>query len=158
MLPVSELLALYAAIASGDVRLTALQDPQEVYAGNVVYACSNGWTLTIFNDANEFDYVDKVSSPDGRDAWFDELEGTQGDWVPSAAVAWRCFGIPGYCKFRCYGCGATLPNAVQRRGPVTRPFFCGGERCANRKSPAEPSWLTVPQSAGGQRGSDGSIR
>jgi hypothetical protein len=72
MIPVSELLALYAEIESGDVRLTALQDPQNVYAGNVVYVSSNGWTLTIFNDAN--------------------------------------------------GCGATLPNAEQRGGPVTPPF------------------------------------
>jgi hypothetical protein len=70
MIPVSELLALYAEIESGNVRLTALQDPQNVYAGNVVYVSGNGWTLTIFNDANEFDYVDEVASPDGRVASF----------------------------------------------------------------------------------------
>jgi hypothetical protein len=143
VLPVSELLALYADIESGAVRLTARQDPQDVYAGDVSYVCSNGWSLTIFNDANELDYIDRVSSPDGRVASFDELELTEGDWTPSEAVAWRCFGIPGYCTFRCYGCGATLPNASQRRADVTPPFLCGGAACVNRQSPAEPSWLTV---------------
>ena len=37
VLPVSELLALYADIESGAVRLTARQDPQDVYAGDVSY-------------------------------------------------------------------------------------------------------------------------
>ena len=52
-MPVSEPLALHARIESGEVRLTALHDPQDVYAGDVGYVTGNDWSLTVFNDANE---------------------------------------------------------------------------------------------------------
>ena len=31
-----------------------------------VYQVSNGWRITVFNDGGEFDYIESVTTPDGR--------------------------------------------------------------------------------------------
>lgn len=64
-LSTEELLSFFRAIESGRLKLLAELELQRVYAGNVKYRAANGWTLTVFNDANEFDYVDEVRSADG---------------------------------------------------------------------------------------------
>ena len=38
-------------IEAGTVLLQATEDPGKIYAGNVTYLASNGWLITIFNDA-----------------------------------------------------------------------------------------------------------
>jgi hypothetical protein len=137
------LVAFFRAIEAGQIQLVAESEPQDVYAGNVHYRASNGWRLVVFNDANEYDYVDHVLTDDGRIADFNELDGTAGDWRPSDDVAWRCLGIPGYCTFRCNGCGARLPDAIERGRAVTGPFLCGGDRCTGHRSPPEGTWIRV---------------
>jgi hypothetical protein len=41
--------------------------PAQVFAGNVTYRTSTGWTFVIFNDCDSFDYIDNATAPDGRD-------------------------------------------------------------------------------------------
>ncbi len=66
-----EALNFLKAIEDGLISLRSVQDPQEIYAGNVSYTASNGWLITIFNDANEWDYIDQIQSEDGRILNFD---------------------------------------------------------------------------------------
>jgi hypothetical protein len=138
-----ELRAFFRAVEAGEIRLVAESEPQDVYAGNVIYRASNGWTLVVFNDANEYDYVDHVVTDDGRIIDFDDGLEELADWVPNDDVAWRCLGIPGYCSFRCNTCGARLPDGVERGGPVVPPFVCGTDRCVGRRVPAEGTWIRV---------------
>lgn len=42
------------------ITIIPLTNPSEVFAGNVSYIASNGWKITIFNDANSWDYVDEI--------------------------------------------------------------------------------------------------
>ena len=123
-IPRKELIEFFRAIEAGEVRLRAERDPQEIYAGDVVYHASNGWMLKVFNDCNEYDYVDEVQAYDGRVTDFDALEEM---WEPQFEVAWRCLGIPGYCTHRCTRCGAKLPRQIARRGA---PYVCEGGKCA----------------------------
>lgn len=52
--------------------------PREVipitnFFGDVDYTISNGWTITIFVDGGEFDYVDNVVTDDGTVFDFDDI-------------------------------------------------------------------------------------
>lgn len=46
-----------------------------VYAGEVHFKVG-GWKVVVFNDCDDFDYVDNVTAPDGR-------RGVCGDWICS---------------------------------------------------------------------------
>ena len=129
LIPGHELKSFLDSIAAHTIEPTADTDPQEIYAGNVVYRASNGWTVVVFNDANEYDYIDSVVAADGREIDFDQIELTDLEWVPDDALAWKCFGIPGYCIFRCTACGGQIPDGAQRRRRMAPPFLCGDDRC-----------------------------
>jgi len=109
------------AIEDGSITLRPEYDPQDIYAGNVPYTASNGWHITIFNDVNEWDYIDKIRTPDGRTLDFDAMEQMPlvNDYSPSDEVAWTRYGIPGYCLFRCRTCGARLYGEQ-----IRPPFLC----------------------------------
>ncbi len=100
MSPIEKAQALLAAIASGEVKLTSEQEPQDVYAGHVRYLCHGGGydgvIVVVFNDCNEWDYLSLVQFPDGT-TWVEELSSLE--YAPSAEEAWRCYGIPGYLRF-----------------------------------------------------------
>jgi hypothetical protein len=57
---------LFSAIESGSVTVAPERDPADVFAGNVTYRTSNGWTVVVFNDCQSFDYIDHVISPEGE--------------------------------------------------------------------------------------------
>jgi len=119
----AELLEFLKSIEEGSVSLRPEFDPQDIYAGNVPYAASNGWHIRVFNDCNEWDYVDSVSAPDGRSLDFDSIDNDMPlarEYSPSDDVAWRRYGIPGYCIFRCTGCSAELVEMELRKPP----FLC----------------------------------
>src|SRR5262245_61185316 len=78
MISEDELLRFLSQVENGSVRLMPEDEPQAVYAGNVRYAASNGWTLVVFNDANEWDYIDSVEAADGRKLDFDALDAMPG--------------------------------------------------------------------------------
>lgn len=119
----AELLEFLRAIEEGSVSLLPVDDPQDIYAGNVAYAASNGWHITIFNDCNEWDYIEAVTAPDGRSLGFDAIDNEMPlarDYSPSDEAAWRRYGIPGYCIFRCTVCSAELVEMELRKPP----FLC----------------------------------
>jgi hypothetical protein len=111
-----ELLEFLKAIEEGTVSLQPEECiPQDIYAGNVPYTASNGWRITIFNDCNEWDYVDHVIAPDGRSLNFDEIEDFMfiaREYTPDIEVAWSRYRIPGYMRFRCTNCGVDINAKV----------------------------------------------
>jgi hypothetical protein len=141
LITVDELQAFLDAIETHAIDLVADVDPQDVYAGDVVYRASNGWTLTIFNDANEYDYVDRVTSADGRETQFDQYWDTEHDWRLDDELAWKCLGIPGYCIFRCTVCGARIRG--ERGRPMRAPYLCGEGICAGAGQPPNGTWIRV---------------
>jgi DNA-directed RNA polymerase subunit RPC12/RpoP len=126
----AELMDFLRAIEGGEVSLRPEFDPQDIYAGNVSYMASNGWRVTVFNDCNEWDYIDSVAAPDGRSLDFDSIDNHMPlarEYTPSDEVAWRRYGIPGYCTFRCAACSAELMEMELRKPP----FLC--QACGARE-------------------------
>ena len=106
-----EILSFLHAIESGEIILTPLKEPQWVYAGVVGYEASNGWRIAVFNDANEWDYIECIIAIDGRRVDYFEMQDDDSDlahYAPSSDVAWRCYGIPGYLQNRCRQCGSSI--------------------------------------------------
>lgn len=105
-----EIRAVLSAVESGAIRLTPTMEPQLVYAGVVEYEATNGWRLAVFNDCNEWDYLEWIEAPDGRHVEYDQLwqSSDLANYVPEPSVAWERYGIPGYLKFRCTRCGDAL--------------------------------------------------
>ena len=62
---------------------------EQVYAGNVVWVTSNGWRIMVFNDCDDWDYIDSFMPPEGA---FPGDRGTDG-WV----CLWADDG-PGYLE------------------------------------------------------------
>ena len=118
-----ELLEFLKAIEEETVSLQPESIPQDIYAGNVSYKASNGWRITIFNDCNEWDYVEKVVAADGRSLGFHEIDDGMPiarEYMPDDEVAWNRYGIPGYMRFRCQRCGADIKGPELRK----RKFLC----------------------------------
>lgn len=115
----AELMAFLVAVERGEVLLRPEREPQYVYAGNVHYAASNGWHIIIFNDANEWDYIDFVQTADGRIAEFEEIDEMPqvSRHAPTDEVAWSRYGIPGYCIFRCTACGTRVESRPRYDDP-----------------------------------------
>lgn len=65
-IPDAEVLAVLEAIDRGDMTVAVLDDWDDVFAGEVRFAASNGWVLWVFNDCDSWDYLDRAESPDGR--------------------------------------------------------------------------------------------
>ena len=119
-----ELSKFLKAVEDGSVSLIPEQEPQDVYAGNISYLASNGWRIVVFNDANEWDYIDSIITSDGRRFDCDALSEMPSidAYEPTAEIAWTLFGIPGYCLFRCKACGTRLTKA--KGGGMHPPFLC----------------------------------
>ncbi len=119
----TEILAFLKAIEEGLVSLTPAWEPQDIYAGNVDYTASNGWIVTIFNDCNEWDYIERLRTADGRECCYDQIA----DYMPavdayevSDEVSWSRYRIPGYCIFRCVKCGERITD----RELIKMPYLC----------------------------------
>src|SRR5882672_8965567 len=119
-----ELSQFLKAVEDGSVSLTPEQEPQDVYAGNVSYAASNGWRVVVYNDANEWDYIANITTSDGRTFDYEALTEMPGiaAYEPSADIAWNRYGVPGYRLFRCKACGTRLKK--EKGGRMSSPFLC----------------------------------
>ena len=117
----TEILQFLKAIEEGVVCLRPEWEPQDVYSGNVPYAASNGWRIVVYNDANEWDYIDRVETADGRIWEYPDLlpPAAVGQYQPDDEIAWRRYGIPGYMRFRCRSCSLDLEVGLRRP-----PFLC----------------------------------
>lgn len=110
------------AIEDGSITLTPTICPQDIYAGDVTYSASNGWTLVIFNDCNVWDYMAQIETPDGRVLDFDTMENTMPrvkEYRPTDEVSWVRYRIPGYLHFRCEYCGHEIIGE-----PSPAPLVC----------------------------------
>ena len=114
-----EALAFLRAVEAGGITLESVHDPQEIYASNVQYTASNGWGITIFNDCNVWDYIERIEAEDGRILEACEIEAMPAvaGYAPGAEAAWECYGIPGAGRFRCRSCAVALEAAAPLKGP-----------------------------------------
>jgi hypothetical protein len=93
----SEYYAIYwllRDIENGIIKLTPKQDPSEVYAGIVQYACSNGAKIAIFNDCDCWDYIEELEINDKIYDYDMLCEIGFGDYTPLTKVAWQAYQIP----------------------------------------------------------------
>ena len=108
-------------IETGELALEPVHCAQDVFAGDVEYLASNGWSLVVFNDANEWDYIERIRSADGRTLYFDEIcesMANLSNYSPTHEVSWKVYRIPGYCDHRCELCDQDIQGAwsiVDRR-------------------------------------------
>jgi hypothetical protein len=96
LIPVKELNDFLRAIESGEILLTTPRSPMEVYSGNMTYRASNGWEIVIFNDSGEWDYVDSISTADGRVYRFEDMDGDYlelEDYEPPEEVIEQRYGF-----------------------------------------------------------------
>jgi hypothetical protein len=59
---------------------------KDTYAGNVDYEVG-GWKVSVFNDCDCWDYIDRIEAPDGR--W-----GEYSNWKPLATESGMEFDLP----------------------------------------------------------------
>lgn len=77
MLTEQEVLDVLHAVERGEVTIPheEAKEAEEAYCGDCAYHLSNGWVFIIFNDCGEWDYITKVTAPDGRSLAFDDIAG-----------------------------------------------------------------------------------
>jgi len=91
----NEVLAVLHAIEWREITLETDTPPAEVYAGDCLYKASNGWTLVVFNDCGEWDYLSSAEAPDGRKWEFDDGNLDYRGPV-NEPECYRLWGIPPY--------------------------------------------------------------
>lgn len=79
----TEAITLLNAIEFGFIKLSPELDGDGVLR---TWETENGWRITVFDDAGNWDYIDNIVAPDGRvlnwdyfHSWMTELT----DWSPS---------------------------------------------------------------------------
>lgn len=76
-----ELVELFRKAIRREVKVVALGASwTDVYAGNVRFRIGD-YTVTIFNDCNELDYIDSATAPDGREGDFDTWDNASAEPV-----------------------------------------------------------------------------
>jgi len=71
-----EVAQILRGIAAGDVNVEVQGETwDETFAGDVAFNLSSGHHIVIFNDCDDFDYVDSVILADGRCGDFDDWKG-----------------------------------------------------------------------------------
>lgn len=69
---------------------------ERVYAGNVMFVLGNGWKVIVFNDCDEWDYIEDMLAPDGtsQEIWEHPVTGPSNvrrivaDWAPRDIKKW----------------------------------------------------------------------
>lgn len=104
-----DVLELLRAIRDGKVTVQPLIRPQGAES-LVTYETSNKWTIKLFLDWNEWDYIDSISHG-AKTIRYNEIVLFMRkviQFFPTEEEAWRIWGIPGYLKHRCEECGRIL--------------------------------------------------
>jgi hypothetical protein len=65
-LPEAEALAFLSRIEAGEVTLEPIGGAPEYFQCVIRYRSPCGWILAVFNDVGEWDYLEDITSPDGR--------------------------------------------------------------------------------------------
>ncbi|WP_408888285.1 hypothetical protein VZQ01_16480 [Myxococcus faecalis] len=101
-----EVLAVLYALEKEEVTIPTAQRlrAEEAPSGGVPFVCSNGWCFVIFSDAFEWDYILRVTAPDGRWLEFADMMGEPGqpspmprlaDYRPPAQIGLDVWGLLG---------------------------------------------------------------
>lgn len=91
---IARLAQLLHQIADGTLTVRVVgQSWHQTFAGDVVFAVSDGSNLTIFNDCDAFDYVDTVMFTDGQRGDFDDWPDGELDRLLSDDVQERLYNI-----------------------------------------------------------------
>lgn len=64
----------------------------QAWCGDVTFVTPNGWTFVVFNDCDEWDYLDTVTSPAGESLDYDQINESRTDlvdWRPKNEDIWR---------------------------------------------------------------------
>lgn len=129
--------AVMGDIAAGRVTVRPTIDPAKVYAGNVRYEASNGRTIVVFNDCNEWDYLDSIEVDGEVVATFgsmypDDADGAVDFEEIVGADMWRIWRIPGWITCRCHGCGEVVERErmPEEHEGLTRCSSCDEVRTA----------------------------
>lgn len=77
----AEVLSVLRAIGPEDPAELVGSGWRDTYAGNVTWTF-RGWTIVVFNDCMDWDYLDSVTAPDGRTWDFDEMTDEVAYWEP----------------------------------------------------------------------------
>jgi hypothetical protein len=83
------------------------------FCGSVTWRTPNGWEVEVYNDCNEWDHVDRVKAPDGREwtyCYEDRARHAESEWVK----AWTPIDEAGW------------PGAAEHLWPDPRPSEVGG--------------------------------
>lgn len=72
-----EVLSVLEAIDRGELTLNTddVIDAKDNFCGDFAFRVSNGWLFVIFNDCDQWDYIQTVTAPDGRTLDFDDIWG-----------------------------------------------------------------------------------
>jgi hypothetical protein len=62
------------SIETGKIRLSPIDNPQRIHTGNVKFKADNGWYITIFNDLDDWDYIDNIVTNTGLVIGFESLD------------------------------------------------------------------------------------
>jgi hypothetical protein len=88
----AEVLEELKKIERGEVKVFAVDRSwDDVFNGDVWFVTDTGWQFGVFNDSDEWDYLDKAISPDGRVLDFDEIWNANGElnyYVPTDEEPW----------------------------------------------------------------------
>ena len=79
---IEELCDQLKKIESGEVTLVEQTDNN--WCAMRRYITSTGWTIEVFDDCGDFDYIDYATAPDGRTLDFHSIVGSRADYRPSA--------------------------------------------------------------------------
>lgn len=142
-----EALAWLRKVEAGEITLSFEVEPQGV-CGNVRYTAPDGAEVVLFNDCNEWDYVDSLRFADGRALDFNDFpeDHPVSSYKPSEEAQWTAWKIPGYLYFKCMNCGHDIQPPSWGTGDSTC-IPCGGKalppqrpcsRCRRDRHKTEP--------------------
>ncbi len=69
-----EILEVLKDIEKGKLKLKSIDNQLKIYSGNLVYNITNGWQITIYKDANNWDYIDSIKTHYGEKIDFEKLD------------------------------------------------------------------------------------
>lgn len=136
------------SVEDGSVTLACAgeREPQEIYSGKVAYSASNGWQIVIFNDCNEWDYIEEIETADGRRIVYDEIDqafpGIR-NYSPGEELSWTRYRIPGPMSLRCPNCDHFLRRPIFKSKCVwVEPKHCMRLICPQ----PNPYWSQLDES------------
>lgn len=111
-LPEAEVLGFLKRIETGEVTLAF--KPGHSPSTLCAYDASNGWTISVFYDVDEWDYVDSIQSDDGRDYYYD-LYRTVAEYYPTDEVVRERYHGPVPTQYRTWDCQRCSARSVVER-------------------------------------------